>query len=179
MRESGPGPRYAAGMRSSLVAFARFVLLGGLSLAAACGGEDASQETKVTLSPRTPALTGYVTVTGTVTVAPPLPEGARVVLGLNAGRPGSLGIFDESAETRAPAASSTISYRIKELAPADAYSVFVGVDLDDNGVIGPGDLGGYYDGSTVLPFTDPSAARLIGVRRNQDGLNFGIGLIGP
>lgn len=129
------------------------------------------------LSPRSPDLMGLITVTGTVNVSPPVPAGARVVFGITEGRPSATAVFDDFVEARAPVETDTIGLLIENLRAAEAYSFFVGVDLNGDGTIGVGDLGGYYNGSTVLPFVDPASAQLIPVRRRLDGLDFGIGLI--
>lgn len=154
-----------------------FMVLAASVLLAGCGSEDASEELVLTLLPRNPERMGFITVTGTVTTNPPVAKGARVVFGITEGRPVAAATFDEFVEARAPAETETISLRIEGLRAAEAYSFFVGVDSDGDGAIARGDLGGYYDGSTVLPFTDPSSARLIPLRRNESGLDFGIGVI--
>ena len=146
-------------------------------LLCACGAADESDELVLTLSPQNPDRIGFITVTGTVTATPSIAKGARVVFGITEGRPIAMGSFDEFVEARAPAATDTISLRIQNLRAAEAYSFFVGVDTNGDGAIGPGDSGGYYDGSTVLPFTDPATARLIPLRRNESNLDFGIGVI--
>jgi hypothetical protein len=143
----------------------------------ACGSETISDELRVNLAPRQTKFVGYLTVTGTVRSSQVIPKGTRTVLGITDGRPSALGVFGDFAEAIAPADTSSVSLRITQLASASAYSFFVGADLNGDGVIGVGDLGGYYDGSTVLPFTDPGSARLIPIRRDEAGLDFGIGLI--
>ncbi|MDX2019217.1 MAG: hypothetical protein SF187_03185 [Deltaproteobacteria bacterium] len=144
---------------------------------ATCGGGATSDELALTLAPRDPNRMGYLTVTGTVRSATVIPKGAQAFLGITVGRPSALGVFDEVVQAPAPADTSSVSWRVKQLASGDAFSFFVGVDLNGDGTIGSGDLGGYYDGSTVLPFSDPGNARLIQVRRDQSGLDFGIGPI--
>lgn len=146
-------------------------------LASACGGNATSDELELNLAPRDPNRMGYLTVTGTVRSATVIPKGAQATLGITVGRPAGLGVFDEMVQAAAPADTSSVSWQVKRLASGDAFSFFVGVDLNGDGAIGVGDLGGYYDGSTVLPFHDPGNARLISVRRDQTGLDFGIGLI--
>jgi len=143
----------------------------------ACGAEATSDELRLNLAPRQAKFVGYLTVTGTVRSSQVIPKGTRTVLGITDGRPTALGEFGDFAEAIAPADTSSVSLRITQLASASAYSFFVGADLNGDGVIGVGDLGGYYDGSTVLPFTDPGSARLIPIRRDEDRLDFGIGLI--
>ena len=142
-----------------------------------CGDPATSDELRLNLAPRQAKFVGYLTVTGTVRSSQVIPKGTRTVLGITDGRPAALGVFGDFVETVAPADTSSVSLRITQLASASAYSFFVGADLNGDGTIGPGDLGGYYDGSTVLPFTDPGSARLIPIRRDEDGLDFGIGLI--
>lgn len=148
-----------------------------LFLLMACGSEPTSTDFRLDFSPREPAFAGYLTVTGTVLSSQPIPKGTRAVVGITEGRPSALGVFGDFAEATAPAETKTIALRITQLAAGNAFSFFVGVDLNADGTIGPGDLGGYYDGSTVLPFTDPGTARLVSVRRDQDGVDFGIGAI--
>jgi hypothetical protein len=144
---------------------------------AGCETTTVSDELRLTLRPIQPQFVGYLTVSGTVQASQVIPKGARAVLGITEGRPKAPGVFDDFVETFAPADTSNISIRITQLASGTAFSFFVGVDLNADGTIGAGDLGGYYDGSTVLPFTDPGSARLIPIRRDEDGLDFGIGLI--
>lgn len=154
--------------------FVTALLFGCLS---ACGSESTSDELRLNLTPRETRFVGYLTVTGTVRSSQVIPKGTRTVLGITDGRPTVAGVFGDFVEALAPADTTSVSLRITQLASASAYSFFVGADLNGDGVIGAGDLGGYYDGSTVLPFTDPGSARLIPIRRDEDGLDFGIGLI--
>lgn len=153
------------------------IILAGLILTPGCGGPATSDEFKLSLVARQPTYAGYLMVTGTVRSSQVIPKGTRAVLGVTDGRPPGLAVFGDFGEATAPADTSSLSLRITQLAPGSAYSIFVGVDLNNDGTIGPGDLGGYYDGSTVLPFTDPGTARLIPIRRDEANLDFGIGLI--
>ena len=148
-----------------------------LFLLIACGSEPGSTDFRLNFSPRESAFVGYLTVTGTVLSSQAIPKGTRAVLGITDGRPSASGVFGDFAEANAPAETNTIALRITQLAAGNAFSFFVGVDLNADGTIGPGDLGGYYDGSTVLPFTEPGTARLVSILRDQDGLDFGIGLV--
>ncbi len=162
--------------RSHSVAQVCFALLVSLSLGA-CGGEEDNQNLVLKLVPQAPERMGFITVTGTVTTSKPIPKGARVVFGMTVGRPSARAVFDESVDAQAPAETTTIALRIESMRAGEAYSFFVGVDLNQDGMIGVADLGGYFDGSTVLPFVDPSTARLIPIRRNFNELDFGVGEI--
>ena len=160
------------------VAIATFaVALLALPQLCACEDSNENENLLLTLAPTAEGRMGYIQVTGTVSVTPAIPRGARVVFGMTDGRPTAAGVFDESVAGNARAETQTVALRVVNMRAGEAYSFYVGVDLNGDGSIGSGDLGGYYDGSTVLPFTEPSSARLIAIRQNMTDLNFGIGQI--
>src|SRR5688500_8554922 len=112
------------------VAIMWLMSLAGMALPqlSACGGGNESQNLLLTLTPAAAERMGYSTVTGTVSVMPPLPRGARVVFGMTDGRPTAAGVFDESVTGEAPAETETIALRIVKMRAGEAYSFYVGVD---------------------------------------------------
>ena len=72
-------------------------------------------------------------------------------------------------------ATSTVLFQVQNMDRGETFGLFLGVDLNDDGQLGSGDLAGYYDGTTLAPILDPAGMRLFPLRQSLTGMSFGVG----
>jgi hypothetical protein len=148
-----------------------------LGLLGACGGGDDGGGADLSLTPE--LQKGSYDLTGTVSLATPFTAATRVSLlltnaefGATSARLTAANAFENQT---VGGGKSQLTFAVRGI-KAGKYLISVVADTSMDGVIGEGDVGGYYGGTAAQPATYGKDAQVVTVvDRSLEGLDFGIG----